>query len=243
VLKVVGFVGYRNSGKTALIQALCPVLRARGYRVAVIKHTSHDLDVAGKDTAMLRDVADRVGLVSQGESAVFWPKPLRLEELIPYLDADIVLAEGFKADKTFPKIVCLRDQPYSGEDRLSDLLDGLTLCAVGPVESLEGADVPCLCRDEIDKIADLVEQRAFKLPGLDCEACGEQQCADLARKIATGTRNVDDCVSLHPTTEVTIDGQPMPLSPFVSSIIRSAVLGMLSTLKGFRQGKVQISTE
>jgi molybdopterin-guanine dinucleotide biosynthesis protein B len=87
--------------------------------VAVVKHTSHHLDLPGKDTAMLGEAASQVGLISLQESGVFWKKPLSLEDIIPYLEADILLVEGFKTEKTFPKIVCLRGEP---DDR--HLFDG-----------------------------------------------------------------------------------------------------------------------
>jgi len=63
---------------------------------------------------------------------------------------------------------------------------------------------------------------------------------DLAREIVAGNRSVEDCVSLQPTTEVKIDGQLMPMNSFISSIVKNTVLGMLSPLKGFKKGKIEI---
>jgi molybdopterin-guanine dinucleotide biosynthesis protein B len=242
MLKVVGIVGYQDSGKTTLTQALARELTGRGREVAVIKHSSHHLDLPGKDTDALRQAVDQVGFVSPHESAVFWNRSLSLENIIPYLEADIVLVEGFKAEKTFPKIVCVRKKPDAGhDDRVEDLFDGLIICAVGPGGVLSGADVPVLGPDEVDRIADLAEEMAFKLPNLDCGGCGHERCCDLAREIVARTGSVEDCVSLEPATEVRIDGRPMSLNPFISSIVRGTILGMLSPLKGFRMGKIDIS--
>jgi molybdopterin-guanine dinucleotide biosynthesis protein B len=235
-LKAVGIVGYKNSGKTTLTHALARELTRRGHEVAVIKHTSHHLDLPGKDTAVLGDAVSRVGFISPQESGVFWKKSLSLENMIPYLEADILLVEGFKAEKTFPKIVCLR-----GELDDQDLFDGLAICAVGPVPEGIERGVPHLSPDEVGKIAGLVEEKAFKLPNLDCGSCGFETCYELAREIVRGTRSVEDCVSLQPATEVRIDGQAMPMNPFISSIVRNTILGMLSPLKGFKKGKVEIS--
>ncbi len=33
----------------------------------------------------------------------------------------------------------------------------------------------------------------------------------------------------------------MPMNPFISGIVRNTILGMLSPLKGFKKGKVEIS--
>ena len=106
---------------------------------------------------------------------------------------------------------------------------------------MDGVDIPFLGRDEVGKIADLVEQKAFKLPNLDCGGCGHERCYDMAREIVAGTGSVEDCVSLQPATEIKIDGQPMPMNPFISRIVRGTILGMLSSLKGFRRGKIEVS--
>jgi len=236
LLKVVGIIGYKNSGKTTLTHALARELTGRGHEVAVIKHSSHHLDLPGKDTTALAEAVGQVGFISPQESGVFWKKSLSLENIIPYLEAEFILVEGFKAEKTFPKIVCLRGEP---DDR--DLFDGLAVCAVGLADQVEGVDVPLLTRDEVGKIADLVEEKAFKLPNLDCGGCGHERCYDMAREIVAGTGSVGDCTSLQPATEIRIDGRPMPMNPFISSIVRSTILGMLSPLKGFKKGKIEIS--
>jgi molybdopterin-guanine dinucleotide biosynthesis protein B len=189
VFRVVGIVGYKNSGKTTLAQAVSQELAARGYTVAVIKHSSHYLDLAGKDTAVLGRFADPVGIISPHESGIFWRRPLSLEDMIRHVAADIVLVEGFKTEKTFPKILCLRGKP---DDRT--LFDGLAICAVGPLGRVAGSDVPVLDRDDVSRIADLVEQKGFKLPGLDCGGCGHERCYDLAREIVAGTGRPEDCV-------------------------------------------------
>jgi len=248
--RVVGIVGYKNSGKTTLTHALARELITRGHEVAVIKHLSHHLDLPGKDTAILKETVGQVGFISPQESGIFWNKPLSLENIAPYLEADIILVEGFKTENTYPKIVCLRGQP---DDR--DLFNGLAICAVLPppsqggagrgshglADQIDGVDVPFLGRDEVSKIADLVEQKAFKLPNLDCGGCGHERCYDMACEIVAGTGSVEDCVSLQPATEVKIDGQPMPINPFISRIVRGTILGMLSSLKGFRRGKIELS--
>ena len=254
MLKVVGIIGYKNSGKTTLTHALARELTGRGHEVAVIKHSSHHLDLPGKDTTALAEAVGQVGFISPQESGVFWKKSLSLENIIPYLEAEFILVEGFKAEKTFPKIVCLRGEP---DDR--DLFDGLAICAVLPPPSQGGAGggshgladqvewvsealrTPLLGRDEVGKIADLVEEKAFKLPNLDCGGCGHERCYDMAREIVAGTGSVEDCISLQPATEIRIDGRPMPMNPFISSIVRGTILGMLSPLKGFKKGKIEIS--
>jgi len=234
-MKAVGIIGHKDSGKTSLIQALARELRDRGHRVAVVKHSSHGIDLQGKDTARLRESADQVAFISPVESVILWKRSRKLEEILPHLDADILLLEGFKAEQTFPKIVCLRGEP---EDR--HLFDGLAICAVGPAHQLGGISVPLMGGDEIGKIADLVEEKAFKLANLNCRACGHESCYGLALEIVAGSKTIEDCVSLQPATQASVNGRPLPMNPFVSRLVQSAIVGMLSQLKGFSAGEIEI---
>jgi molybdopterin-guanine dinucleotide biosynthesis protein B len=238
MIGAVGVVGYKDSGKTTWVRALSRELAGRDHRVAVIKHTSHQVDLAEKDTAALLDAAGQVAILSSETSGVFWRRPMRIEDVLAYLDADIVLVEGLKGERTYPKIACLRDEP---DDR--DLFeDGLVIAAVGAVEPPASLDVPFFRRDGVAAVADLVERRAFKLPALDCAGCGHETCYDMARAIVAGEAGVKECVSLAPTTDVKVDGRRLALNPFISQIVRSTILGMLSPLKGFsRKGKVEIN--
>ncbi len=102
---VIGIVGWKNSGKTTLVEKLIPILRAQGATVSTIKHTHHavDLDRPGKDSFRHREAgAQEVAIVSsarwillhenqQDEKVQFQQM---LERMTP---VDIVLVEGFKS--------------------------------------------------------------------------------------------------------------------------------------------------
>ncbi len=190
MVQVAGIVGYKNSGKTTLTHALARELIARGHTVGVVKHTHHHLDLEGKDTAVLGETVAQVALVSPQEAALLWKKPQSLEDILPHLEADIVLVEGFKEEKTYPKIACLR-----GETDDADLFDGLLIATVGPGDYAK-KDVPLFDRNAVGELADLVERKAFKLPNLDCGGCGRATCYEMAREIVAGTGRVEDCVPI-----------------------------------------------
>jgi molybdopterin-guanine dinucleotide biosynthesis protein MobB len=162
--KVIGIVGYHNSGKTTLACALARALRARGYRVAAVKHLSHYVDLPGKDTTLLVKAAGQVGFIAPEGAGIIWKEPLSLEDLISHLEADVVLVEGFKGQQTFPKIVCLRGQPDDADESdvpirdVRDLFDEWVIGAVGPPGCAEGLAVPVFGPGEVDRIADLVER-------------------------------------------------------------------------------------
>ena len=104
-MNVVAFCGYSGSGKTQLVEALIGLLRARGLRVAAIKHAHHgfDMEREGKDSWRFRQAgALEVVVVSPKRLAQLRelgdaPEPT-VHELIASLHtpADWVLIEGLR---------------------------------------------------------------------------------------------------------------------------------------------------
>lgn len=103
-MKIIGFAGYSGSGKTTLIEAVIPLIVARGLRVALIKHAHHsfDIDQPGKDSYRHRAAGATEVLVSSAQRWAIMHE-LRgetepsLEDLIARLSpSDVVIVEGFK---------------------------------------------------------------------------------------------------------------------------------------------------
>ena len=125
-MKIWGVVGWKNSGKTGLMERLVAEFTARGLRVSTIKHAHHifDVDQPGKDSYRHREAgAVEVLLASRKRFALMHEirdeaEP-ELEELLGRLsDVDLVLVEGYKRDR-HPKIEVHRGetgQPLIGED-------------------------------------------------------------------------------------------------------------------------------
>jgi molybdopterin-guanine dinucleotide biosynthesis protein B len=127
-MRVVSFVAARsNSGKTTLIEKIVKIMKARGLRVAVVKHASagFDLDKPGKDSWRFQQAgADTVVLAGPDAMAIMKkidhePSPEDLERAAG--DADIVIHEGFKTVAK-NKIEVFRsgfsgDRPLCVEDR------------------------------------------------------------------------------------------------------------------------------
>ena len=110
---VLGFAAYSGTGKTTLLVKLIPLLKAKGIRVALIKHAHHDfdIDIPGKDSYELRRAgAGQVLIASSYRQALVTEmqgrdEP-RLEDLIDSLDTahiDLIMVEGFR-HLAFPKI-------------------------------------------------------------------------------------------------------------------------------------------
>lgn len=110
-MNLFGISGWSGSGKTTLIEKLIPLLRERGLRVSLIKHTHHgfDIDRPGKDSFRFREAGASEVLLA-GASRWALMHELRdeaqpgLAELATHLSpCDLVLVEGFKSAE-LPKI-------------------------------------------------------------------------------------------------------------------------------------------
>ena len=107
-MKVFQIVGYHNSGKTTLVEYLAMELQKRGYRVGYIKHDPKDkgiTDKEGSDTYRVKPFTEKTALVSSKKLTLWWFENLSLQRVLEFFkDLDVVLVEGFKTEKGFPKI-------------------------------------------------------------------------------------------------------------------------------------------
>jgi len=232
-VKAVGVIGYKRSGKTTLIIRLSQELSRMGCRVAVVKHVSGDIDFPDTDTSRYRPHVPFISAISSTETEIILEGKKSVEDILAYVDCDILLVEGFKKEQTFPKIVCIRKE---GEKK--KLFDGLQLFTASFHENI--SDFTIENDDHIKKMASIVTKRSFKLPNLNCGHCGYENCFDLSREIMDGRETIDTCVSLSPPISINIDGTMLPLNPFTSNLFKSTILAMLSSLKGFKKGTIEI---
>jgi molybdopterin-guanine dinucleotide biosynthesis adapter protein len=109
-MKVYGVIGWKNSGKTSLMERLVAEITGRGFSVSTVKHVHHtvDLDQPGKDTFRHRQAGAReVVLASADRLAILvehrGPEPELPAVLARLAPVDLVLVEGYKRD-AHPKI-------------------------------------------------------------------------------------------------------------------------------------------
>jgi molybdopterin-guanine dinucleotide biosynthesis adapter protein len=110
---MLGIAAWSGTGKTTLLRALMPRLRARGLRVGIVKHAHHDfdIDVPGKDSYELRRAgAAQVLVGSRKRWALIVETDLErdpsLAEMLAHMSADaldLILIEGLK-NEPIPKL-------------------------------------------------------------------------------------------------------------------------------------------
>lgn len=105
-MKIYGVVGWKNAGKTGLMERLVSEITGRGLSVSTIKHAHHSVEVdqAGTDSHRHRVAgASEVILASAGSVAIMQelrgaPEPSLTELLKRLTPVDLVLIEGYKRE-------------------------------------------------------------------------------------------------------------------------------------------------
>lgn len=153
----VGIVGWKNSGKTTLVERLIPLLARHGLKVMTVKHTHHDLGPLDGSTD-----GERHARAGSLKTIVIAPdaweisgcrqvgSPPGLAELSHHVaGADLVIVEGFK-DAPIPKIELRRSStqpqpPLSSSDA--------RVVAVAADYDADTQELPLFALDDAERIA------------------------------------------------------------------------------------------
>jgi molybdopterin-guanine dinucleotide biosynthesis protein B len=232
-MKAVGIIGFKKSGKTTLGVRLAAELGQRGHKVGVIKHTAEGLDRPETDSVKYSRVSGFAAVSGPKGAEILLQGEHKLDDILDYFQGDLLLVEGFKEDKTFPKIVCLRNAEEKNE-----LCNGLELGTASFEKGL--ADFDIMNDEHVRSMADLIVEKGFKLTQLDCKKCRFHTCAAMAKAIVAGQATLSECVSLNPSLSIKVDDKEFALNPFTANLCKQTIIGMLSSLKGYKKGKVTI---
>ena len=157
-MRIYGVTGWKNAGKTGLMERLVAEITGRGFSVSTVKHAHHtfEVDHPGKDSHRHRVAGAReVLLASRNRVALM--HELRdedeptLETLLTRLSpVDLVLIEGYKRD-VHPKVEAYRTEP--GNPLIAP--DDPTIRAVASDTPLT-LDRPVFDLDDTAAIADFI---------------------------------------------------------------------------------------
>lgn len=162
MIPVVCVIGEQDSGKTTLIERLIVEFIRRGYRVSTIKHTAHafELDREGSDSYRhTKAGAGKVALSHRTQFAMIEKRMAEqgLDEIVHLLgpETDIILAEGYKGLKDYPKIKLIKDskETISKEENV--------IATVGRGHSISEA-IPDFDIGNTNAIVDFLEERFLR---------------------------------------------------------------------------------
>jgi len=113
----VAIAGYSGSGKTTLITKLIRYYNELNYKVGVVKHDSHrlELDHKGKDSYRYHEAGAAALLAFDAHTQFFRHSASALAPYAHFQNCDFVLIEGHK-QATFPKLCLLKDDEQLWHD-------------------------------------------------------------------------------------------------------------------------------
>ncbi len=154
---VFGVTGWKNAGKTTLVERLVVEFVRRGWRVSTIKHAHHDVDVdqPGRDSYRHRVAgAIEVAVVGGRRYAIMREEadPALAEVLARLAPADLVLIEGYKRE-AHPKI-----EVRAGEAPSLAAEDPNVVAIASDAQPAE-THLPWFRRDDIVAMADFIAGR------------------------------------------------------------------------------------
>ncbi|MCL6282848.1 molybdopterin-guanine dinucleotide biosynthesis protein B [Ruegeria sp. 2012CJ41-6] len=114
-MKIYGVTGWKNTGKTGLMERLVAEITRRGHSVSTIKHAHHafDVDQPGRDSHRHRVAGAQEVLLASAHRVVLMqelrgaPEPALPDLLARLSPVDLVLIEGYKREP-HPKIEAFR---------------------------------------------------------------------------------------------------------------------------------------
>ena len=156
--RVFGVTGWKNAGKTTLVERLVAEFVRRGWRVNTIKHAHHDLDIdqPGRDSFRHRAAgATEVAVVGGHRYAIMreQQEPTLDEILARLAPADLVLIEGYKREP-HAKI-----EVRGGSDSEPMAPRDSRIAAVAADVRPDDSRLPWFRRDDIAGIADFIAAR------------------------------------------------------------------------------------
>ncbi len=153
-----GVTGWKNAGKTTLVERLVSEFVRRGWTVATVKHAHHDVDIdlPGTDSWRHRAAgATEVALVGGLRYAIMreQDEPGLAEVLARLSPVDLVLIEGFKRERH-------RKIEVRGAGAAASLAStDSAIVAIAADERPTDTRLPWFRRDDIAGIADFIAAR------------------------------------------------------------------------------------
>jgi molybdopterin-guanine dinucleotide biosynthesis protein B len=169
-IPILGFVAYSGTGKTSLLLNIIPLLKAKGLRIGMIKHSHHrkfDIDHPGKDSYRLRKAGaeqmlvasrKRWALMVEIENALEEPN---LEQLLTNLnqdELDLILVEGFKHEN-YPKIEVHR--PSLGRPLFHKDDSIIAIACDAPLSKI--TNLPVLDMNHPEQVVEFIEEHILAI--------------------------------------------------------------------------------
>ncbi len=237
-MRILTVNGITKTGKTTTVEAIIKELKKRRYSVGSVKDIHYEaftMDREGTNTHRHHQAgADMVVAKGVHETDVLMYKAVNIERIFNFFNHDWCVCEGVDG-ANIPKIVCGKD-----ESDIQLKLDDITIAISGVFananDKYEHWDVYHYEKD-IEKLVDYLEKVVpHRLPNVDdacCKACG-MTCHDMLKHVLKYPQD-NQCVLNQQQVTVSINNQELTMVPFVQTLVRNAVLSIVTELDGYQE--------
>ena len=223
-MRAITVKGYKKTGKTTTCIRIIEELRRRGYTVGSVKNTHFPgFAIDTPDTDSFRHAkagASTVTIVASEETDVLFHRSRGLSEIISLFEEDYLVSEG-EDDLDFPNIITGK----SAQDldaRRDEHTIGFSGIISSEMEEYDGLPVIDATRD-IGRLVDLIEEKSAETSLEKSAVTGAERSAEMKE---AGEKEL----------VLKFNGEDVPMVPFVESILKETVLGLVKSLKGYEEG-------
>ncbi len=240
---VARFISYEsNRGKTKAIVYIAQRLISKGYKVSVIKHVSHGVDIEDRDSHIFILNGVEEVIVSSKDIGILYMNMWidSLEKALAISTNPIVFVEGFR-DSGIGDVVAIA----MNCKELENLMKYRPLLAILWNKDKCYGDIKLYDFNELEKVVEFIEDRAIEyifnqLPKTNCGFCGFSTCREFSYAYLKGYVRMCPAIS---DIRLIVDGIDIPMNPFVKNMLFSVVQGFLNSLKNVPRDRKRISIE
>ena len=223
-MRAITVKGYKKTGKTTTCIRIIEELRRRGYTVGSVKNTHFPgFAIDPPDTDSFRHAkagASTVTIVASEETDVLFHHRRGLSEIISLFEEDFLVSEG-EDDQCFPNIITGKSV-QDLDARRDEHTIGFSGIISSEMEEYDGLPVIDATRD-IGRLVDLIEVKSAELSLEKNAVTGAVKSAEMKE---AGEKEL----------VLKFNGEDVPMVPFVESILKETVLGLVKSLKGYEEG-------
>ena len=239
-MKVIMLKGTSKTGKTTTAEAVIGELKRRGYTVGSVKEIHYEaftMETEGSNTHRHKKAgAEPVTARGLSETDLMFQKKLDINDILDFYHEDYVVLEG-DSGANCPVIITGRT-----ESDLDKQINDTTIAASGVIsETLTTyRGLPVINgTKEIERLVDLIEEKTPErmpdYPSECCTACGTD-CRGLLARILKGEASISQCIRKGQEVQVHVNGEELPMVPFVKRMVRSVSEAMIGELDGCEKG-------
>ncbi|MDO4545915.1 MAG: molybdopterin-guanine dinucleotide biosynthesis protein B [Bacillota bacterium] len=239
-MKVIKVQGISKTGKTTTVEQIIRELRRRGHTVGSIKEIHFEdftIETEGSNTDRHKKAgASLVTAHGLTETDVMFDHSLEIDKVLDLYTQDYVVIEG-KCDANCPSIATGRTK-----EELAQQIGPLTIAVSGVIsnELTEYRGLPVInALKDVEKLVSLIEEKTpDRMPNYYegcCTACGTD-CRGMTERIIKGTGDLSQCILKGENVQVFVDGEELPMVPFVKSMVKSVSTSVIKELDGYKEG-------